>query len=70
MPELRGLRDTRFTFVQYASGDLELYDDRADPSQLRNAVCGPARARLPDLRRQAAALTTCRGAACRAAEDR
>lgn len=39
MPEFRGLRGEHVTFVQYASGDLEFYDNARDPLQLGNAVC-------------------------------
>jgi hypothetical protein len=39
MPEFRGLRSEHATFVQYASGDLEFYDNARDPQQFENAVC-------------------------------
>lgn len=35
-PTFWGLRTERFTYVEYPSGERELYDDDADPSQLRN----------------------------------
>lgn len=70
MPEFRGLRGERFTFVQYVSGDLELYDNARDPAQLANAACGAPRPFIADLRAASAALARCRGDACRRAEDR
>jgi N-acetylglucosamine-6-sulfatase len=35
-PSFWGLRTERWTYVEYRSGERELYDDEADPHQLRN----------------------------------
>ena len=35
-PTFWGLRTERWTYVEYRSGERELYDDEADPHQLRN----------------------------------
>ena len=70
MPEFRGVRTLRHTFVQYASGDLELYDNDRDPLQLANAICTAPRTFVDDLGAASAVLASCRGAACRRAEDR
>jgi arylsulfatase A-like enzyme len=65
IPEFRGVRTTRYTFTQYPSGDMELYDNIADPYQLENIVCSaPARLRHA-LSRLAARLSDCAGRACR-----
>lgn len=67
--EMRGVRTDRYTLAHWASGDVELYDRVTDPFQLKNAACGTEpglRTRLRDL---AAALSSCRGAACRRLED-
>lgn len=69
-PEFRGLRSGRTTYVEHVTGDMEAYDDVADPYQLRNAVCSLPAARRAALHRATVELSTCRGAACRAAEDR
>ena len=70
MPEFRGLRTARHTFVQYVSGDMELYDNGRDPLQLANGICTAPRAFVEELSAASAVLATCRGAACRRAEDR
>lgn len=40
-PNYCGLRTVRYTFVHYADGQQELYDDRRDPYQLSNLVGVP-----------------------------
>lgn len=70
LPELRGVRSERYTFVEYATGDLELYDQDQDPHELRNAICRVGADFRADFRRLSAGLANCRGAACRELEDR
>lgn len=41
-PEWRGVRTARHTFVRWLGGAEELYDDRADPYQMRNLIDDPA----------------------------
>ena len=54
VPSYCGLRARALTYVQYATGEEELYDLRADPWQLRNLAADPAEAgRIRRLRRQA-----------------
>jgi arylsulfatase A-like enzyme len=53
VPSYCGLRARDFVYVQYAPGDEELYDLRADPWQLRNRAASPAEAkRIRNLRRE------------------
>ena len=40
-PNYCGLRTARYTFVHYADGEQELYDDRHDPYQLSNLAGDP-----------------------------
>ncbi len=40
-PSFWGLRTERWTYVEYASGERELYDDVADPHQLHNLAGDP-----------------------------
>jgi N-acetylglucosamine-6-sulfatase len=83
LPDFRGLRSERYTFVEYLDGNgnriadtdrFELYDNVADPFQLENLcdgdpdACGDAR-RKAELVARVADLAGCRGSACRAAED-
>jgi arylsulfatase A-like enzyme len=54
VPSYCGLRAQDFVYVQYASGDEELYDLRADPWQVRNRAGLKAEAkRIRSLRREA-----------------
>lgn len=68
-PEFRGARTDQYTWVEWADGSRELYDDLADPYQLTNLAYDPAstdlRSRLADM---TAGLAACRGATCVAAE--
>jgi arylsulfatase A-like enzyme len=68
-PEYRGLRTERSTYVEYASGDLELYDRVRDPFQLQNAICNTTPTQLTQLHRTTEALFTCKTDGCRKAED-
>lgn len=68
-PDFRGLRTDRYTYVEYVTGDRELYDDLADPDQLRNLAQIADPALISRLSRRLAALENCRAAACRRAED-
>ena len=54
LPSYCGLRARALTYVQYATGEEELYDLRADPWQLQSLVADPAQAgRIRGLRREA-----------------
>jgi len=68
-PEYRGLRTERSTYVEYASGDLELYDNVRDPWQRQNAVCDATPGALAQLHHTTEALFTCKKDGCRKAED-
>ena len=64
------MRTERYTYIEHVTGDLELYDDIADPQQLSNLICRVGDGLVEQLHRATEALSTCRGAACRRAEDR
>jgi N-acetylglucosamine-6-sulfatase len=54
LPSYCGLRARALTYVQYATGEEELYDLRADPWQLQSLVADQAQAgRIRRLRREA-----------------
>jgi N-acetylglucosamine-6-sulfatase len=62
----RGVRTDRYTYLEYRSGEVELYDRRRDPSELRNVAGDPAYARTQaELRRRLQRLQDCAGAECR-----
>ena len=57
-----------WSYVEYESGEFELYDHSSDPQQLRNAYDGAAADQRSRLARWVAALKTAAGPALRAAE--
>ena len=61
------IRTPRFKYVEYRSGEQELYDLVADPYELTSRHADPSLAGLKaELARRLALLRGCRGAACRA----
>jgi N-acetylglucosamine-6-sulfatase len=64
VPNFAGVRTTDYAYVEYATGEVELYDIHKDPYELSNQY--PAN---PDLLKQlsarVAALKACAGDACR-----
>ncbi len=68
IPNFRGLRTARYAYVEYDTGERELYDLSNDPAELHNI---PTNAR-PELRerlhKELLALASCRGSGCRKAE--
>ena len=69
LPGWRGVRTDRYTYVEYDTGERELYDDAADPHQLRNIAGTVGPKLLAKLARRTAALAACEGEGCRTLED-
>jgi len=71
LPAFRGVRTSRYTWVEWADGARELYDNQRDPYQLANLAADPASAgRRTQLAKLAAEFAACQGAGCRKAENR
>jgi N-acetylglucosamine-6-sulfatase len=68
-PWMKALRTNNYLYVEYKTGEHELYDLRKDPYELDNEYTSAT----PDLKQrleaQLDALRQCSGAGCRAAED-
>jgi len=64
----RALRTSSMTYVEYETGERELYDLRRDPIELNNSYPAADRALMARLSAQLAALKTCSGATCRTAD--
>lgn len=65
IPDYFGLRTQRYTYVEYSTGEKELYDLTRDPYQLRSIhATAPADVTQP-LAARLAALRPCEGEACR-----
>lgn len=70
MPSFIGVRTSQYTYVSYANGEKELYDNAADPYQVNNIAATASKELLDALEAQSEALSTCSGEVCREAEDR
>lgn len=68
VPTLRGLRTSQYLYVEYATGDRELYDLVADPAELTNLAPTADPRLLDTLTNQLHALRECQAQACRTAE--
>ncbi len=65
IPDFVGLRTATYTYVEYATGQYELYDVTRDPYELSNQYLSGNTALLQQLAARVAALKGCRGASCR-----
>lgn len=65
IPEWQALRTPERLYVEYATGERELYDIGADPYQLDSLVRAAPAAELARLGARLAALRKCRGEGCR-----
>jgi hypothetical protein len=69
LPAYQAIRTETHKYVEYDTGDKELYDLEADPYELDN-VCESADPFLvADLKTRLEALRSCTGDGCRKAED-
>lgn len=60
-----GVRDGRWAFTQWSTGETELYDRQTDPAQLVNLAKSPAHAlRVYGYAVRARAMRSCAGASC------
>jgi arylsulfatase A-like enzyme len=64
-----GIRTAEWTYVEYGTGERELYDLARDPHQLDNVVETADPALVAALAARLAELRTCSGAECRRLED-
>lgn len=63
------IRTADWTYIQWATGDRELYDLKSDPYQLRNRVPTADRGLLRALAARLSDLAQCAALSCRRAED-
>jgi arylsulfatase A-like enzyme len=70
MPNYVGLRTADYTYVEYANGDVELYDLRKDPYELDNLASSADPDLLAMLHDWLEALRQCHAESCRSAEVR
>jgi arylsulfatase A-like enzyme len=68
-PSWKGVRTPRYTYVEYATGERELYDNIADPSQLQNIAASAHATLLATFAERTLGLSGCAQAGCRAIEN-
>jgi len=69
VPTLAALRTRTYVYVEYATGDRELYDLVRDPFELQNISATASQSLLADLAARLAAMRRCGGMTCRTLED-
>jgi arylsulfatase A-like enzyme len=69
IPAFQAIRTAQYTFVEYVTGEHELYDLQADPYELQNSYDSADPALRGRLQARLDAERHCAGASCRAAEE-
>jgi hypothetical protein len=69
IPVFQAIRTAQYTFVEYVTGEHELYDLQADPYELQNSYDSADPALRARLQARLDAVRHCAGASCRAAEE-
>jgi arylsulfatase A-like enzyme len=70
IPAFHAMRTRDWLYVEYATGERELYDLQADPFELQNLQAITDSAALAQLSERLAELSNCAGGSCRVAEDK
>jgi arylsulfatase A-like enzyme len=70
IPEYHAVRTEQYLYVEYSTGERELYDLHTDPYELHNLVTTASPSLVHELAAEVTALQGCKAAGCRAAEDR
>lgn len=68
LPEFHGLRTARYSYVEYATGEKELYDVVKDPQQLTNLASSARPSLLTAMHQRLVELSECAGEVCRSRE--
>jgi arylsulfatase A-like enzyme len=68
IPNYSAVRTARYNYVEYGTGEKELYDLNADPTELTNIYNGASQTLLSELKARLEALKSCAGQTCRTAD--
>lgn len=68
-PRFASLRSEQWLYVEYATGERELYDRFTDPDEMRNVISKEDPSVIAQLSAQLSALRTCTGSTCRVADS-
>ena len=69
VPNYRGIRTSEYVYIEYITGEKELYDLKKDPYQLQNLAATADKNLLAQLAARLAQMKTCAGATCRTIEN-
>ena len=69
IPYFRGVRLQTMSYVEYRTGEVELYDLKADPYELNNLAPKADPKLLAQFAQRVKDLATCKAASCRTVED-
>jgi arylsulfatase A-like enzyme len=69
VPPYRAVRTQRYLYVEYKTGERELYDLRKDPYELHSLHDSADKDLISKLEARLDALRDCAGKGCRTAED-
>jgi N-acetylglucosamine-6-sulfatase len=69
IPPFRGIRLATLSYVEYRTGEIEMYDIQNDPYELNNLAPTADPKLLKQLDQRMKQLAICKAASCRAAED-
>ena len=69
VPVYRGIRMNEYSYVEYVTGEKELYNLKSDPYQLQNLAAKADANLLTQLAARLKQMTTCTGATCRSIEN-
>jgi N-acetylglucosamine-6-sulfatase len=67
-PTYAAVRTDRYKYIEYVTGEKQLYDLRSDPDELHNIVTTADPKLVENLGKQVAALRSCKGTGCRRAD--
>ncbi len=70
VPPYRGMRTYDYLYVEYPTGDRELYDLQSDPYQLDNLIATADPDLVSELAARLEELAACSGSECQAIEDK